>query len=414
MQMVMDSAHWTDIHPLNNVKNSDGPIQFNISGTAEKYIDLNDTLLYLRCKTVEADGTELAAGAIAPINNILHSLFSDVQLKLGDKVVEGGVSMYPYRAYLNNLLLFSKSTKAEQLSMSGFYKDTAGQFDTLTNANAGFQARRTLTAESKTFELLGPLCLDFLTQSKYLLSQVDMHLRLTRSNPNFYMQSATAGHAGSKILIEEAILYVRNVKIAPSIIMEHEKQLVSMNAQYPIQRSEMITYTIATGSISHIKEGLFRGQLPKLLIIGMVDNDVYNGTLATNPFNFAHNDLKQLALYRDGECIPYRPFTPNFANGLCLREFMSLYQSREIFNRDESFGITLADYSAGGYNLFAFNLAPDLSVAGHAQPYREGNLRIELNFSKALTKSINVIAMAIFDGKLEITRQRQILLDYKN
>ena len=108
MQMVMDKAQWVDIHPLNNVKNSDGPIIFNVSGSPDHYLDLNDTQLYIRCKLVKADGNDFGdADNIAPINNIIHSLFSDVELKIGDKVIEGGVSMYPYRSYLNNLLLFS-------------------------------------------------------------------------------------------------------------------------------------------------------------------------------------------------------------------------------------------------------------------------------------------------------------------
>ena len=134
MQMVMDRAHWVDVHPLNNVKNSDGPIQFNISGSPDEYIDLNDTLLYLRCKLVKADGTNVhaATDVIGPVNNVLHSLFSDVQLKLGDKVIEGGVSMYPYRAYLNNLLLFSQASKNDQLTMSGFNKDPAGKMELIT------------------------------------------------------------------------------------------------------------------------------------------------------------------------------------------------------------------------------------------------------------------------------------------
>jgi hypothetical protein len=54
-----------------------------------------------------------------------------------------------------------------------------------------------------------------------------------------------------------------------------------------------------------------------------------------------------------------------------------------------------------------------MCVGGHAQPYREGNLRLDLKFEEALEAAINVIVMAVFDGKVEITQHRNVLTDYK-
>jgi hypothetical protein len=56
------------------------------------------------------------------------------------------------------------------------------------------------------------------------------------------------------------------------------------------------------------------------------------------------------------------------------------------------------------------NLTPDMNASGACgQPYRTGNLRLELKFSKPLTETINVIIFAIRDGKIEITQDRQVL-----
>ena len=63
-----------------------------------------------------------------------------------------------------------------------------------------------------------------------------------------------------------------------------------------------------------------------------------------------------------------------------------------------------------GCTLFVFNLTPDLSASGACgQPYQTGNLRLELKFAAALTEGINVVVMAICDGRVEITKQRQVL-----
>lgn len=415
LQTVMERGQWVNIHPLNNVSQGNTPIEFKINGSSDEYLDLNDTMLHLTCKLVKNNGQNFTADDAnqpAPVNNFLHSLFSDVKLMIGEKQLEGGVHLYPYRALLSNLLAYSNSTKNTQLFTSGFVKDTAGQFNNVEN-NIGHEKRRQYVVNSKTFDLCGPLWLDMMAQSRYLINQIDVDITLVRSKPDFYLFNGDGG-IGGRIIIEDAVLYVRRVKIEPGTLMEVEKRLLNENAIYPIQRTEMLVYSIPAGSMNNSKEGLFLGHMPKLLIFGMVDNIAYNGNLHSNPFNFQHNEVTNIALYKDGISIPYRPLTPDFTNGLCTREYISLYQNLQLFNRDCNFGITLQQYTAGGYTLFAFNLTPDLALAEHAQLYEKGSLRLELKFTSPRPSTINVIVMAVFDAKVEITRQRQVLVDYKN
>jgi hypothetical protein len=87
-----------------------------------------------------------------------------------------------------------------------------------------------------------------------------------------------------------------------------------------------------------------------------------------------------------------------------------MIQSLEIFNTNVSNGITLKEFTSGGRTLFVFNLTPDLSASGACgQPYQTGNLRLEMKFLKSLPEAINVIIMAIRDGRVEITKKRQVL-----
>ena len=412
VQTVLDQSQWVDIHPLNSVTQGSAPIEFTINSTTDDYLDLNDTMLFLRCKVVKANGDNFAAAdnqTTALINNGLHSLFSDIKLSLGNTQIEGGDHMYGYKAYLSNLLLFSNAVKASQLVSAGFVKDTAGQFSTATDDNKGHKARLAMVKNSRSLDLCGPLWIDFMTQGKYLLNQVDVHLKLIRAKPEFCLMGAQA-----RVDIESAVLYVRRVKVSPGVIMKHAEQLSQMNALYPVQHSRLITYTIPSGTQSHTRDGLFRGHMPKMLIFGMVTNKAYSGNIETNPFEFQHFGVNHIALYREGATVPFRPFTPNFANGQCVREYMScLVHSLELYNSNESNGISLKEFASKGYNIFAFNLTPDLSVTGHAQPYREGNLRLDLKFAQALDDTINVVVFAIFDGKVEISQNRQVIVDYK-
>ena len=149
-QVCMSNAQWVDVHPLNSVKGNSSPITFSIQGS-EKYLDLNDTVLYLRLKIENKDTTN----DIAPVNNLLSSLFSDCQLEIGDKVVEGSDFLYPYKAYIHSLLNYSTDTKKNNLLSSGFVKDESGKFDSIENI--GRKTRGSWLKKNNSVELMGPL-----------------------------------------------------------------------------------------------------------------------------------------------------------------------------------------------------------------------------------------------------------------
>ena len=59
---------------------SSSPIEFIVSGSGEDYMDLNNTLLEVKaCIKTTTDSPVDASVAVAPINNTLHSLFSQIE-----------------------------------------------------------------------------------------------------------------------------------------------------------------------------------------------------------------------------------------------------------------------------------------------------------------------------------------------
>ena len=232
---------------------------------------------------------------------------------------------------------------------------------------------------------------------------------MSRSKLEFLFQDAVA--LDVKVSIEKACLYVRKVKVNPNVLKAHEDGLEkSSNAIYPIQQSDMMSYTIPNGSSYHMQDNLFRGQTLKLIVVGLVENAVFNGDGKTDPLLFQHFDISHIALQRDGECVPYcQPIQMNYKDKVVGQAYMAMIQSLEMYNSNLSNGITLEKFMKG-QTLFVFNLTPDLSASGSwGQPYQTGNVRLEVKFSKALHEGINVIIMAIRDGRLEITKQRQVL-----
>ena len=86
-QTSIDEGQWIEHQPMTSL-DSGGPIEFVVPGTGDAYIDLANTYLFVRAKIIRGVGTNLADDTpVAPINNWLHSLFSQVDVYLNDTLV---------------------------------------------------------------------------------------------------------------------------------------------------------------------------------------------------------------------------------------------------------------------------------------------------------------------------------------
>lgn len=401
----------TDYYPLTSLS-AGGPIEFTVPGTVDEYIDLSDIKLHLRVKITKKDGSALAkTDKVCFVNQPISSLFQDVFVSIGDKQIEGGQHCYPYNGYLSSLLQFHPSAKKCQMQAWGWHEDEPGEFD--ADTNEGITARTAETAASKEWELEGPLFLDITRQSRYLLPQTDLRFKLLPAKADFVLHEYdTAKPVGAVFKFEKAVLYVRRMRVRDSVINGHNRGLQKHNAIYNINHVDISSFTISAGSQNYIKDRLFVSQTPKLLVVGCLEHDAFNGNVKKSPFNFQHFDINKIGLYRDGELVPGQIFTPNFAQDHILRSYNNSMNVFNYYNTDDSNGITLKHFK-NGYTLWAFDLTPNADCQA---PYRNiafnSSIRLELNFDKPLSKTINVLLFAVFDSKLEITALRDVILSY--
>ena len=96
---------------------------------SSQYVKLSDTELYVRLTIEKEDGTDfittndngdlLAAGQRetgAPIDFILHSVLSSVDIKLNNNLISESSTNYMYKALLEALLTYDDNTKRIQLA----------------------------------------------------------------------------------------------------------------------------------------------------------------------------------------------------------------------------------------------------------------------------------------------------------
>ena len=82
------------------------------------------------------------------------------------------------------------------------------------------------------------------------------------------------------------------------------------------------------------------------------------GVYNKKPFNFKHNDVKQLDLRISGTSKPLLLLAPNFEVKSCLREYLSLLKSMSILGKDACLPFTYDEYQ-NRYTFFAWNLTAD-------------------------------------------------------
>ena len=118
-----------------------GPFSFVIPSDPEKFTDAESLRLHGRMKIMKKDPnsdelSNLNGEYVSPVNNIFNSLWSAVNVKLnGCDISDPSSKWYAYKAYFENHLSYSTSTKKNILPYKGYIPDTIGKFDDVGNSS---------------------------------------------------------------------------------------------------------------------------------------------------------------------------------------------------------------------------------------------------------------------------------------
>lgn len=247
------------------------------------------------------------------VNNCLSSLFSNVIMYLNGKQVSSSNGLYPYRAYMENLLNVSKADADQVLSTVGWSLDDAGKFDVVKGAsddldNKGAMKRVEMFALSKEVELVGKLHLDLANQEKWLLNGLDMKIECVLAKNAFYAMGPK-DDALYKINITGASLHMNVCEINPEILLSHEAILQRQPALYPYKRVEMRSTAFPKDISSFQIDNVMLGKIPSTMVIALVDTSALSGSYTKNPFNFQHFNLRTVEVTVNGRAVLDQPLT---------------------------------------------------------------------------------------------------------
>ena len=416
-QTSVEGGTWVEYNPISALGHG-LPIEFTIPGNGQEYIDLANCYVYVSAKITRENGANIDnTDHVGPVNLSLHSLFSEIDIKLNDTLISTTNNTYAYRAYLESLLSFGRDAKKSQLTASMYYKDTAGQMNDANPVaaaplNVGLRERFNLFRESRTVEMMGKLHGDIFFQDRYLVNDCSLRLRLIRNKDAFCLMSDQPGN-NYKMQIISCKMYVRKCRISPSVFVGQAKALEHGNCKYPIRRAVCKTFTIPTGMLNFTQENLFSGQQPIRVIVGFVNNNAFNGAYDANPYNFQHFDLTHMKLYVDGGQGHVNSIEPDYGNERYITAYMSLFKATSKLFQNEGIDISREEYPHG-FALYGFTLLPDLDCEDHYQLLKEGNVRLEAKFAVGLPNVVNCVVYAEFENIIELDRSKNVIFDYSN
>ena len=392
----------------------EGPFVFEVPASKDP-IDLKNILLSIECKLTKKNNADIAADeTVGPVNNTLHTLFSQVELQLGKTIVSYNHSLYPYQAYLEELLYSDKSELEGRLQMQGFILDKAGKGG-LANPeanphNEGLKKRRDELFElSRNTALIGRLHCDIFKQDKYLIEGVPMRITLHKTPPEFYLMKT--GGTEYKVNISAIKLMVPRISIGEAMRRSLESRMANnMVAYYNVNRTVMHTHLIPGGVSSFHVPNLFRGQLPHTVILAMAAAANRTPNYAKNPFVFEEFNLKEMILSRNNVPI-------NYKNGLQV-DYSAGYGYSSAYlnllrNTNKMKGGSLISHYAfkSGYNVYPFKVVPQEDLYTDASALNEGVLDLKITLSADTNANVDLFVYAQYNSCITIDKERVVRVD---
>ena len=446
---VVEDSRFVEILPLNSNPSYDAAFDFYMPALTDEYVDVSSTRLYIKAQILDNDGDPIGANApVAPVNDLFNSLWSNVEFSMNGRAVSQSNNMYAYTSMISTLVHDTEEAVKSEVAMPMFYKDTPNQMEVteprLSNrehlipnydiflhtrpgatendppiqtfelipaaqilGNNGLYQRYLPVRAGKRFEMKGPLRIDFFEQPRYLPPGHDMKLRFHRNPNSFVLMSEAAGYT---LQLHDVRLLVRKVRATDGVLVGHQEALEQMTAKFPLVRKECKEIAVGRDMFSMKKDNIFLGQLPKRVVIGMVDADAATGKRNKNPYNFQHYNMNRIQLYADGTPVRAQEIRLNVANGDSMEAYETLTWDVEREGGETAL-IKLHEWDKG-YALVAFDLTPDMDSDDHRSLIKHGNLRLEIEFKQALPRSIHILVYAEFDNVLETTADHNVLYDY--
>ena len=408
-----DKSFYSKTYPINTLSQG-GPIEFAIKSNKQDYIYLGDSFIQLTLKILKTDGTAPAAPApqaaipddskVFPVNYLPAALFKDVQVHIDNKLIAGCNNLYPYKSFIEFILSYQTPVLETFGAICGFHKDNRS-FNEVTTFdaahNTGAKKRFEATQYGKSFQMYSKIHNDLFAQGKYFPGDIDMKIKFLRNESVF----ALMAHEDSdyKISIEDAILYVKRSTLHETFLNELAQFRSNQKfMKYPFKRCE-VKYSTQSPNKSILQENrlISNDELPKRIILGLVDSRGFDGHLKHNPFYFQNFNVTDIVLQKGEDVTPFHEMKLDYENDKYYEAYVSLLYGTGRLFRNEALSITPAEFK-NGFCLYCFDLSKSGPNSGTFELNESGTIHVTATLKTPVNHAIVMVFYLEYDSMLSV------------
>ena len=332
---------------------------------------------------------------------------------MNGQVITENNNLYPYEAIVSTLLSYGTDAKKSHLTLSGYAKDEGGKMNnhdpTGANCNTGLVARSALVNKGQTTEMVMRPFTALFQQDRLLPSGTIIDITLIPSKSRFNLMADAEDDSGKYTTkISNMELHVRQAKVMPSvmasIITEREKR----NILLPMRKLRTVPISMSSNTQT-LERKISSGVIPRRIWCVMVDENARFGSYKSNPFNFQHFNMTDFHLTVNSTPVPYKHFTPNFANNMYKECYFSLFSQMGCMFDDCGMDITYEDYKKG-HMILCFDLTADMEDGDHRELRKTGDVVLDISLNTPLDAAICILCIQEIDSVVEIDKDNQVFV----
>ena len=163
-------------------------------------------------------------------------------------------------------------------------------------------------------------------------------------------------------------------------------------AHYPVTHTQIKNFTASSGAQQVFVNNVFLGPITERILVALVKNTAFVGSVITNAYHFQHYDMTNLVLCVNGVQLPSDPLTMDFSSPFrATRVYETLFSSTGIHRDDPARMLTLEIFTMGFF-ILGLDLTPDRDAdEEHISLPRQRNVRIKAGFNKPLPELVTFI-----------------------
>ena len=233
----------------------------------------DDSVVFTESGTDDEEEEDEVA-RVTYVNNIMHSIFSNVEVYINNQQIYNSNGLYAHKSYISNNFKAAISEYKGVLHCEGYDYEQYPEDISNPLPDPFFTRRTKLLSRPDGFMLYDKLGIDFFSTSELLYPNMKFRLRLIRARPNFYMIS---DNPNVSLGIVDCSLYTRRIALKDEYQKKRMDMLDYASVEYNYLETLAKTFIIPARQNQFIQENIFNNAPFNRIAFAMNTNSALTG-----------------------------------------------------------------------------------------------------------------------------------------